>query len=90
MPGGGLLALVSYGSQNVILNGNPEYTHFYKVFKRHSHFAVESATIPLDGPNELFYDQPVKVRPANPTLCAVVSRPQFKSWTRSELADDRL
>ena len=44
MPGGGLLALVSYGSQNVILNGNPEFTYFYKVFKRHSHFSIE---IPL-------------------------------------------
>ena len=73
MPGGGLLALVSYGSQNVILNGNPEYTHFYKVFKRHSHFAVESATIPLDGPNELFYDQPVKVRAKIPRIADLVT-----------------
>ena len=62
MPGGGLLALVSYGSQNVILNGNPEFTYFYKVFKRPSHFAVESATLTLDGPNELFFDQSIKLR----------------------------
>jgi len=62
MPGGGLLALVSYGSQNVILNGNPEFTYFYKVFKRPSHFAVESATLALDGPNELFFDQSIKLR----------------------------
>ncbi len=62
MPGGGLLALVSYGSQNVILNGNPDFTYFYKVFKRFSHFAMESATLPLEGPNELFYDQPIKLR----------------------------
>lgn len=62
MPGGGLLALVSYGSQNVILNGNPEFTYFYKVFKRYSHFSMENATLALEGPNELFYDQPVKLR----------------------------
>jgi hypothetical protein len=62
MPGGGLLALVSYGDQNVILNGNPEFTYFYKVFKRYSHFSMENATLPLEGPNELFYDQPIKLR----------------------------
>ena len=62
MPGGGLLALVSYGSQNVILNGNPEFTYFYKVFKRHSHFAVENTTLDLEGPNELFFDQTIRVR----------------------------
>jgi hypothetical protein len=62
MPGGGLLALVCYGAQNVILNGNPEFTYFYKVFKRYSHFATENATLPLEGPNELFYDQPIRLR----------------------------
>jgi len=61
MPGG-LMALVAYGSQNVILNGNPEFTFFYKVFKRHSHFSKENITIPIDGPNELFWDQPIKIR----------------------------
>jgi hypothetical protein len=73
MPGGGLLALVSYGTQNVILNGNPDFTYFYKVFKRHSHFAVESATIPLDGPNELFYDQSIKVRAKIPRIADLVT-----------------
>ncbi len=62
MPGGGLLALVTYGSQNVVLNGNPEFTYFYKVFKRFSHFSMENATLPLEGPNELFFDQPIKLR----------------------------
>jgi len=62
MPGGGLMALVSYGAQNVILNGNPDFTYFYKVFKRHSHFSMENATLPLEGPNELFFDQPIKLR----------------------------
>jgi hypothetical protein len=73
MPGGGLLALVSYGSQNVILNGNPEFTYFYKVYKRHSHFAIENTTLALDGPNELFFDQPIKLRCKIPRIADLVT-----------------
>jgi Major capsid protein N-terminus/Large eukaryotic DNA virus major capsid protein len=73
MPGGGLLALVSYGSQNVILNGNPEFTYFYKVFKRHSHFAIENTTLPLEGPNQLFFDQPIKLRTKIPRIADLVT-----------------
>lgn len=62
MTGGGLLALVAYGSQNVLLSGNPQMTYFYKAFKRYSHFAMESISIPLEGPNELSYDQPIQLR----------------------------
>jgi hypothetical protein len=62
MAGGGILALVAYGSQNVLLSGNPQITYFYKAFKRYSHFAMESITIPLEGPNEISYDQPVQLR----------------------------
>lgn len=62
MTGGGLYALVAYGSQNVLLSGNPQMTYFYKAFKRYSHFAMESITIPLEGPNELSYDQPIQLR----------------------------
>jgi hypothetical protein len=68
MPGGALLALVSYGSANVILNDNPDFTYYYKVFKRYSHFSYESVTQPLDGPNELFYDQPIKLRAKIPRI----------------------
>jgi hypothetical protein len=77
MPGGGLLALVSYGAQNVILNGNPEFTYFYKVFKRYSHFSMENATIPLEGPNELFYDQPIKIRAKIPRIADLVTDMNF-------------
>lgn len=77
MPGGGLLALVSYGAQNVILNGNPEFTYFYKVFKRYSHFAVENTTIPLEGPNELFYDQPIRLRAKIPRVADLVTDMTF-------------
>jgi len=62
MSGGGLFILVAYGSQNVILSGNPDYTYFYMVIKKHSHFAFESVTTPLEGPQELFFNQPIQLR----------------------------
>lgn len=73
MPGGGLLALVSQGAQNVILNGNPEFTYFQKVFKRQAHFSMENATIPLEGPNELFQDQPIRLRAKIPRIADLVT-----------------
>jgi len=62
MTGGGLLALVAYGSQNVLLSGNPEMTFWYKTYRRYSHFSQESVTMALEGPNELFWNQPIKLR----------------------------
>lgn len=62
MTGGGLLVLVAYGTQNVILSGNPQMTYYYKVFKRYSHFSMENVTIALDGPNELQFDQTIQLR----------------------------
>ncbi len=62
MPGGGLYSLVAYGAQNVLLSGNPDFTYFYKTYKKYSHFAEESVTQAMDGPQELSYDQPIQVR----------------------------
>lgn len=62
MPGGGLFSLVAYGAQNVILSGNPDFTYFYKTYKKYSHFAEESVTFAMDGPQDLSYDQPIQVR----------------------------
>lgn len=62
MAGGGLYVLVAYGSQNVILSGNPDFTYFYMVIKKYSHFSFESVTIPLDGPQELFFNQPIQLK----------------------------
>ena len=61
MAGGGLYILVAYGSQNVILSGNPDFTFFYTIMKKYSHFSFESVTIPLDGPQELFFDKPIQL-----------------------------
>jgi len=62
MPGGGLYALVAYGAQNVLLSGNPDFTYFYKGYKKYAHFAEESVTFAMDGPQDLSYDQPIQVR----------------------------
>jgi hypothetical protein len=62
MAGGGLFVLVAYGSQNVILSGNPDFTFFYTVLKKYSHFAFESVTLPLEGPQELFFNEPIQLR----------------------------
>ena len=62
MTGGGLYILVAYGSQNIILSGNPDFTYFYTVLKKYSHFSFESATLQVDGPQELFFDQSIQIR----------------------------
>jgi hypothetical protein len=62
MPGGGLFSLVAYGGQNVLLSGNPDFTYFYKTYKKYAHFAEESVTFSMDGPQDLSYDQPIQVR----------------------------
>ena len=61
MPGG-LLSLVCYGNENVLLNGNPQTTFFYKSFLRHTHFSQEPVQISLDGPNLLLMDSPILLK----------------------------
>jgi hypothetical protein len=62
MPGGGLLQLVAYGAQNVLLSGNPDMTYFYKVFKKYTHFALETTTKLMDGPTDYPYQDSVQLR----------------------------
>ena len=40
MPGG-LMQLISYGSENTYLTGNPQITFFKTVYRRHTNFAME-------------------------------------------------
>lgn len=62
MPGGGLLSLVAYGSQNVILSGNPDMTYFYKTFKKYTHFSLETTSKLMDGPTDYPYDKTIQLR----------------------------
>jgi hypothetical protein len=47
--GGGLIQLVAYGSQDIYLTSEPAITFFKTVYKRHTHFAIESVYQQLDG-----------------------------------------
>jgi len=49
MPKGGLLDLVAHGVQDVYLIGNPNYSFFKKVYKRHTNFIIESIRGTFDG-----------------------------------------
>jgi len=77
MPGGALLSIYSYGSANVILNDNPDFTYYYKVFKRYSHFSFETVDQTPDGPNELFFDQSIKLRLKIPRIGDILSDLMF-------------
>lgn len=59
---GGLIALISFGNENTVINGNPQMTYFYKAFMRHTHFSMEPIQIPLDGPQQLQMDAPIIVK----------------------------
>ena len=39
--GGGLIQLVAYGGQDIHLTGNPEFSYFKSVHRRHTNFAIE-------------------------------------------------
>ena len=39
---GGLIQLVSYGAQDVYLTSNPQITFFKIVYRRYTHFAMET------------------------------------------------
>eukprot|EP00891_Asterochloris_glomerata_P005729 jgi/Astpho2/5729/Aster-02258 len=47
--GGGLLQLVSVGSQNVYLNSNPSITFFRSVYRRYTNFATEAIAQTFNG-----------------------------------------
>ena len=52
MPGG-LLNLISYGNQNIILNGNPSKTFFKTVYAKYSNFGIQKFQIDYIGNRNL-------------------------------------
>ena len=48
MPGG-LLNIISYGNQNIILNGNPSKTFFKTVYSKYSNFGIQKFQIDYTG-----------------------------------------
>lgn len=45
---GGLLQIVTYGSQDLYLTGNPEITFFKVIYRRYTNFAMEAININFD------------------------------------------
>jgi hypothetical protein len=72
MPGG-LLALVCYGNENVLVNGNPDVTWFYKIFQRYTHFSQEPIQIAMDGPDQLRMDAPITLKAIIPRSADLLS-----------------
>jgi len=46
---GGLLNIVSYGNQNVFLNGNPSKTFFKTTYKKYTNFGLQKFRTDFDG-----------------------------------------
>ena len=57
MPGG-LLNLVAYGNQNVILTGNPSKTFFKCAYAKYTNFGLQKFRIDFDGQRTLRLESP--------------------------------
>jgi hypothetical protein len=56
MPGG-LIQLIAFGSQNILLNGNPSISFFKKVYKTHTNFSMESMRVSFNRAEISFNDE---------------------------------
>lgn len=55
---GGLLNIVSYGNQNVYLNGNPSKTFFKTTYKKYTNFGLQKFRTDFDGLRNLRMSEP--------------------------------
>lgn len=51
--GGGLLNIISYGNQNIMLNGNPSKTFFKTVYAKYTNFGMQKFRIDYEGQRNL-------------------------------------
>ena len=51
--GGGLLNIVSYGNQNIMLNGNPSKTFFKTVYAKYTNFGMQKFRLDYEGQRTL-------------------------------------
>ena len=52
MPGG-LLNLIAYGNQNIILNGNPKKTFFKSVYVKYTNFGIQKFRLDYQGSRDI-------------------------------------
>lgn len=50
--GGGLMQVVAIGKQDAYLSGNPQFTYFKTIYRRHTNFATESIMVHWDSNTE--------------------------------------
>ncbi len=55
---GGLLNIISYGNQNVYLNGNPSKTFFKTTYKKYTNFGLQKFRTDFDGLRSLRMSEP--------------------------------
>lgn len=58
MPGG-LMTLISYGSENIFLNGNPSKTFFKATYKKYTNFGMQKFRVDYDGLRNLRLNEEV-------------------------------
>ena len=56
MPGG-LLNLIAYGNQNIVLNGNPTCSFFKGTYKKYTNFGLQKFRVDFDGQRVLKYNE---------------------------------
>lgn len=50
---GGLLNLIAYGNQNIIVHGNPSKTFFKAVYAKHTNFGIQKFRLDYDGSSDI-------------------------------------
>ena len=74
--GGSFLQLAALGSQDVYLSGNPEVTLFKSVYKRYTHFSMETEQVNFDGVNLELNNSNMLVHifEANPEMIKIIKK----------------
>jgi hypothetical protein len=47
--GGGLMQIITYGTQDLTLTGNPEITFFNVIYRRYTNFGIKTVTLSFDS-----------------------------------------
>ncbi len=58
---GGLLNIISFGNQNIILSGNPNTTMFKSVFLKYTNFGLQKLRLDYDGQKNLNLDNDLEL-----------------------------
>ena len=71
---GGLVNIVSYGTQDIYLSGTPQISFFKIVYRRHTNFSVESIELPFD--DEVGFD--IESNITIPTIADLINKIYIK------------